>query len=121
VRVEIIGVYPVEDAPEPCHLVELWVAGAGHCDLDRVMQETPGQPRSNWQAPYDEHILSPDGRSGHVPDAAGPFEVAGEVRLAFFFHYLTFDRPLLTGDGPLPLPSSTDRPPRLSFLHYQPP
>jgi hypothetical protein len=56
-QVKIIGVHPIE-ADEPVYLIELLVEGdAGTFDIGEVTQEVPGQPKSNWQATYDERVL----------------------------------------------------------------
>ncbi|HEU5065802.1 MAG TPA: hypothetical protein VFT86_07925 [Gaiellaceae bacterium] len=52
--VEIIGVYPVRDAPEPCYLVEVDVRDSPGFNAGELTQEAPGKPRESWQAPYDE-------------------------------------------------------------------
>ena len=100
----IVGVHPV-DAPEPCHLVEaqLDVPDPDYAWGD-VTQEEPGQPRSNWQVPYDERPLD---------DAAG--------RWAFFFHYVDFRRPLLTPDGPVALPEPSPVREHLKHIQYEEP
>jgi hypothetical protein len=121
-RIEIVGVYPLE-APEPCHLVEVLIRDhADPLDVGTFTQELPGEPRSNWQVPWDERALSADGTS----DLAGRFPRRIEsdgapLRLAFFFHYLDIDRPLLTPAGDLPLPPGRPRPDRLAFMTYDGP
>jgi hypothetical protein len=78
---KIIGVHPVE-ADEPVYLLELLVEGdVEDFDIGEVTQEVTGQPKANWQAPYDERLLD---------------DVEGKARYAFFFHYLDLDKPLLT-------------------------
>ncbi len=60
-RIEVIGVYPVR-ADEPCHLVELWVRELkGELPVADFTQEVEGQPRDNWQVPYDERVLNEAG------------------------------------------------------------
>lgn len=124
-RVEVIGVYPV-NAPEPCHLIELWVRGSEMpIEMGAFTQEEPGEPCGNWQVPYDEKIMDAAG-SGVVAD---PWEIGdeesevwkGDVRLAFFFHYLRIDAPLRTPFGSVPLPVPTQMPARLQFMKYGPP
>ena len=114
-RVDVIGLYPVE-TPEPCHLVELLIAGGKPADvMASITQEAPGQSRDNWQVPYDEHYLSADGASPEEP------ALASETRVAFFFHYLDLRRPLLSAAGSLQLPAPSSRPTRLEFIRYEPP
>lgn len=78
-RARVIGIHPVA-ADEPVHLVELEVEGStDDFDFGDVTQEVLGQPRSNWQAAYDERAI-------------------GENRFAF----LDTAKPLLSPAGPLP-------------------
>jgi len=120
-KVEIVGIYPVE-ADEPCYLVECIVQGPKASRLiGSFTQELSGQPRANWQVPYDEHFLDSEGTSALNP--AGPAHPPTEstARVAFFFHHLDLKRPLLTPAGVLNLPPPTPRPARLRFLSYEPP
>ena len=121
-RIEVIGVYPVRIA-EPCHLIELWVRElAGVLRIIDFTQELEGQPRENWQVPYDEPVLNESGtmqagdRFPQRVEAEG-----GDVRLAFFFHYLDLAKPLLTRAGPLVLPGASAMPSRLRFFTYESP
>jgi hypothetical protein len=120
--IEIIGVYPI-DAQEPCHLVELWVRrSTARVDLGLFTQEDSTQPQSNWQVPYDEKILDASG-SAVIKDAwqDGGDAWKGDVRLAFFFHYLRSESPLLTPFGEVVLPTPTPLPARLRSIKYDPP
>ena len=104
-KLSVVGVHRVPEAAEPCHLIELLIeAGSESLDIDSITQEVPGQDRADWQAPYDERVLAPDGS-----------------RVAFFFHYLEPNRPLLTQAGPIPLPGETPIPERLRFMKYEEP
>jgi hypothetical protein len=114
-RVDVIGVHPVA-ASEPCHLVEVLITGGKPADIvASITQETPDQPRDNWQVPYDEHYLTADGTK---PEESAP---SPEARVAFFFHYLDLRRPLLSAAGSLQLPAPSSRPARLDFIRYEPP
>lgn len=71
--VEVLGVHRV-DAPEPCHLVEVLIRDStGPVDLAHFTQDASPLPRSEWQVPYDEHLVSETGagslwrwrRTGH--------------------------------------------------------
>ena|SRR6266496_732355 len=121
-RIELLGVYPVE-ALEPCHLVELLIQGhVGRVDLSDFTQEMPKQPQSNWQVPWDERVLNADGsqaRSGRYPREV--FADGTPLRLVFFFHFLDFSRPLMTPAGEVILRSPEERPQRLAFLKYESP
>ena len=120
VRVEPIGVYPVE-APEPCHLIELWLRGGGEVGPGAFTQEAPGRDRSDWQVAYDEWALNAEGTAGTLAPFPDPIRSEGDLRLAFFFHYLDGSRPLLSAWAPVALPPPSTRPERLAFVRYEPP
>jgi hypothetical protein len=105
-QAKIIGVHPIE-ADEPVHLVEILVEGdVDNFDIGEVTQEVPGQPKSNWQAPYDERVLE---------------ELKQKRRYAFFFHYLDVEKPLLTAAGSLSVPKVTKAPEHLKDIEYESP
>jgi hypothetical protein len=119
--IEIVGVYPIE-AREPVHLIEIQVKNSkGVFDVGKFTQEVPNTPKSNWQVPYDEKILDPTGEK-IVADgflATGKRELwTGNVRMAFFFHYLDLSQPLKTPFGDIALPHETEKPRRLSAIKY---
>jgi hypothetical protein len=119
-RLTIIGVHPVAEAAEPCHLLEIRI---DHCsesfDLGDITQELTGQPRTNWQVPYDEHLLDEGGNDGRP--CVGEKLVGSSARVAFFFHDLDPRLPLLTPAGPVALPEETPLPTRLRFMRYERP
>lgn len=101
-QAKVIGVHPIP-AEEPVHLIELKIEGdPDDFDLDQVTQEVPGIPKSDWQVPYDERKT-------------------GENRIAFFFHFLDFEKPLLSPVGPLLLPLETPVPNHLQEIEYEQP
>ena len=105
-KATIIGVHPVE-ADEPVHLIELLVEGdTDDFDIGDVTQEVAGQPKANWQAPFDERVVE---------------ESEGKIRYAFFFHYLDFKRPLITPAGSILLPKPTEKPAHLKDIEYESP
>lgn len=116
--VEIIGVYPVPDAPEPCYFVEVDVRDSPGFNVGEFTQEAPGKPRESWQAPYDEHLLNAEGDEV-VPTRwpIAPEMLTGNVRLVFFMHYL----PLRTPFGEIPLPEPNEQPERLAIIEYEEP
>jgi hypothetical protein len=77
-----------------------------HSISARSLQEVAGQPKSNWQVPYDERMLE---------------ESDGRIRYAFFFHYLDLKKPLVTPAGSLPLPMPTHQPAHLKGINYESP
>ena len=106
-QVQVIGVHPVRTAPEPCHLVEMAFRDYT-CDWEwvDVTQEQKGRHKNNWQVAYDGRLLE------QTEDAS---------RVAFFFHYLDFAKPLLTPVGSAELPEPTDVPPHLAHIKYEEP
>jgi hypothetical protein len=123
-QIEIIGVYPIE-ADEPVHLIELRVRGAGRVfDIGEFTQEDSERPRDNWQVPYDEQILSASGDevlADGYRASKRPELWRGDMRLAFFFHYLDFEQPLRTPFGEVSLPTETELPQRLAMIEYEQP
>src|SRR5262249_41793362 len=107
----------------PCHLIEVWVRGLdGELSVAEFTQKVERQPRENWQVPYDERVLNEDGTAQAGEQFPQSIEADGEdLRMAFFFHYLDFSKPILTPAGGLQLPAETKRPSRLKFLKYEPP
>lgn len=89
--VDVVGVHAV-DAPEPCHLVELFVRSSeGRFDLSQFTQRDDIRPPSDWQVPYAETLLDPSGSRVEWDSWDGPVDEAlwrGELRMVFFFHYL---------------------------------
>jgi hypothetical protein len=119
---QIYGVYEVPEAEEPCYLVELEVISGGWRIAD-ITQEEPGQPRENWQSPWDLYVLTD---AGEVYLHESKLPIPGEVpddktRCAFFFHYLDPSRPLETPWGQLALPEPSPRPSRLDGIEYEQP
>jgi hypothetical protein len=119
IKVTVLGIHPIDEAPDPCHLVEIQLDGdpGERLDLRAVTQEAE-PPGTSWQTPSGEHRLDPTGSSGRPLDDDDAAALAPPARAAFFFHYLRLDRPLLTPAGPLQLPAPTPRPARLRWLRY---
>jgi hypothetical protein len=124
VKVEVLGVYPV-DAPEPCHLIEVQIRGAQNSiDLGQFTQDIPGKLPSNRQVPWMEQILSPEGDRVIADSSAvwrNPDLLRGDIRIVFFFHYLNRDWPLSTPFGEFRIPADSKLPERLSTLKYETP
>jgi len=86
-----MGVYPVPEAPEPVHLIEVVVRDSPGFDPAEFVQPDPDQPDENWQTAYDERALNASGdrpitESFELSDRPDLF--AGDVRFVFFMHYL---------------------------------
>jgi len=119
-RVEVIGVYPVESAEQPCHLVELRVADHhGPFDVGTVLQPRADENSALEQAPYLEHVLDESGTSGAQP--SDDINVSEHARIAFFMHYLEENWRLRFAEGVVELPKPTPLPERLHFIEYYPP
>jgi hypothetical protein len=126
--VEVIGVYPVPETPEPVHLVEIVVRNSPGFDPGDFVQPDPDRPESNWQTAYDERVLDDSGNSvitesfELMGDRPGrPELLQGDVRLVLFMHYLDPARPLRTPFGDGELPNASDRPNRLASIEYEQP
>src|SRR5829696_3697374 len=123
-KVDVIGIYPVK-APEPCHLVEIFVRGAREpFKVDAFTQEVANQPPSNWQVPWMEQILSSDGTKIIADDQEAwrrPELFKGDVRFVFFLHHVNVNQPLITPFGKVALPKESQLPARLSIIHYEEP
>jgi hypothetical protein len=121
---EVLGLYPVE-AAERCFLLEVLVSGSdGPFDLGGITQADASTPSTNWQVPYAEKLLAPEGDSVLLDLWEGdsdPEIWVGDVRLAFFMHYLDVASPLATPFGEATLPAPTPRPPRLQAIEYETP
>ncbi len=120
--VEVIGVYPVPEAPEPIHLIEIVVRDSSGFDPAEFVQPDPTQPEENWQVAYDERALDASGNSAITESfelSRRPELLEGDVRLVFFMHYLDPVRPISTPFGDVELPSPTDRPDRLPSIEYE--
>jgi hypothetical protein len=89
-------------------LVEISIDGGAvdAFDVGEVTQEMPDRPRMDWQAPYDEHVIS---------------ETDGKARVVFFFHYLDLNKPLLAPGGELALPAPKKLPAHLRNIMYEAP
>jgi hypothetical protein len=121
-KISAIGIYPVKEAFEPCHLVEILIEDfQGELNLIGFTQKVDKLPEDNWQSPWDEYLLSNNGLSGQVSPFPSLLKINGSQRLAFFFHYLDCSLPFITPLGPISLPKAGPRPTRLAFIKYEAP
>lgn len=105
-RIDIVGNYRIGN--EPWRLIELCAFDLqAPLDFDSFALPIPDQPRSNWQAPWNERILSQDKNSR-------------EVRACFFL-FVASNGPLLTPAGPIALPPASERPAHLDFVQFEEP
>ena len=86
-------------------------------------QELPGKPEASRQVPFADVFLNGDGNEiiGDVMlDGHKKHFWIGDVRIAFFFHYLDLSKDLKTPFGFVKLPEVTKRPKRLKIMKYEP-
>src|SRR3954454_18394945 len=88
--VEVIGVYTMPEAPEPCHLIEIVVRDSSGFDVAKFVQPDPTQSEENWQVAYmtSAHLTRP--ATAPLPRSSSchiePELLEGDVRLVFFMH-----------------------------------
>ena len=110
---ELIGVYEVAGEPD-VFLVELVVdRRPSEVDVGAFGQEEPGRPREEWQVPWMEHYLNREGTELIAEVFDLPADDVAPTRLAFFLHFVAFERPLITPFGEVELPESGPMPGRL--------
>jgi len=93
-------------------------------NVSDITQAQEGEPRSNWQVPWDEKVLDDPGERvvANSWDLPSPGEIPdGKTRLVFFFHHLDPSSPLTTPWGEITLPDPTPRPGRLAIIDYEEP
>jgi hypothetical protein len=118
-RLEVIGVYPVKESEQPCYLIELRVSHHhGPLDIGSFYQP-PRKKNGNEQVAYGEYVLNSAGTAG--TESFEDIDVDGDVRLAFFVHFLQDNWRLATPTGIVQLPIATPKPDRLSFIEYHEP
>lgn len=118
----LIGTYQVNGQPN-VHLVEATV-NTKHSDIDigKFTQEQDGVDRPDWQSPWDEKYLNEDGTAiiGNWMDS--PKGENEKTRLAFFLHYVDFQKPLITPFHQIAFGQPEKMPERLSsMIEYEQP
>jgi hypothetical protein len=109
---ELKGIYTVDDSPD-VHLVEIMFdQSPDNVDVGQITQELDGQPRGNWQSPWDEKYLSDNGEEV-IGDYFDIPKGSAKTRLLFFFHNIDFSKPLLTQYEKVNLTKPTPLPERL--------
>jgi hypothetical protein len=91
VREHFAGLYLIEIEAQPPD---------SHVDWNSITQPVAGVPSANWQVPWDERRI-------------------GSGRWAFFMHFVQFDQPLQTSNGPVRLPAPTPIPAHLRNIIYE--
>jgi len=120
--VEVIGVHPVRGVPS-CFLIEAVIEGPSDVpDFGQFTQPMADRPRSEWQVAYDERLLDDMGERV-VSDVflRRPATWPEQARVAFYFHSLDVQRPLVIPYGGVTLPPPGDAQERLAFLRYEAP
>lgn len=109
---EFIGIYIVEDNSD-VHLLEIQFNDTPeNIDVGQITQVLEGQPRENWQSPWDEKYLDDKGEK-IIGDYFDIPKDKLKTRLLFFFHDLDFSKPILTQHGQLNLIKPTLLPARI--------
>jgi hypothetical protein len=91
----VIGVYKVDNESD-VNLIEMVINdNPTNVDIVEITQEIDGAHRMEWQSPWDEKYLNENGDKiiGDYLDIPSDGNL---TRLVFFFHYLDFEKPLLT-------------------------
>jgi hypothetical protein len=121
--IEIVGVHKVY-THDPCYLIEIIIhSSRKKIDMIDFTQEIPGVPESNWQVPYDDMFLNSEGTAvigDVIIDGRNEELWIGDVRIAFFFHYLDETEHLRTPFGDVKLPEVTKKPKRLRCMKHSP-
>lgn len=114
--IRLIGVYPVAEE-ENTYLIELWISvPPRQVNLSQFYQQDPQQKETNWQVPYDESYLNPEGTEV-LGDFFNRNMIPGEEsRLAFFIYTENRNLSLNTPWGEISLAETKPMPKRLQIL-----
>lgn len=116
----LLGVYPVPEE-EAVYLIELWIAAPPRqVDLSQFYQRNPRLKRSDWQVPYDEHYLDPEGTTVLGDFLSRDMVPGDETRLAFFLYTEDRSLPLTTPWGKVSLTETAAMPGRLRCIAFAP-
>lgn len=114
--VEIIGAYYVDEQPD-ASLLELIVHKPFHeITITGFTQEIEGQHFDDWQVPFNEKYLDPQGENIKGDDLVTPTELSRSCRLTLFIYFLDYDKPLITPFGEINLPAKTAAPERITRI-----
>ena len=121
-EVDLIGIYTV-DGVENVHLIELGIAtNHKNIDIREFTQEQNGVDRLDWQSPWDEKFLDDSGIKIIGDWMNSPTNNSDYTRLAFFLHFVDFEKPLSTQFGEVTLKTEEEMPKRLSdIIQYEEP
>ncbi len=115
------GIYTVDENPE-VHVIELtFDHPPDEIDVGQITQEILGRDKSNWQSPWDEKYLDENGEKV-IGDYCEVPQDQAKTRLVFYFHFVDFDKPLMTQHGQVSLTMPTSLPSRLiGLIQYDKP
>ena len=116
----IIGVYSIPETDD-VKLIEIVIdRSPSSVEVDKFTQLDKSIPKSSWQTAYDEHYLNENGTEVIGRFGEFPTDILF-TRLAFFLHFVDFDKPLLSQFGELWLPLESPIPDRLKkIIKYEP-
>ncbi|WP_289056196.1 hypothetical protein [Carboxylicivirga marina] len=117
---ELVGIYTIPNHND-VKLIEI-VIDEHIADFDpgQITQEQKGQDKLNWQTAYDEKYLNEEGNEIIGDDFDKPNGLT-RFRVVFFFHYLDFNKSLISQYGLIKLKQEIDLPDRLSkIIEYEP-
>ena len=115
-EIDLIGVYKV-DGQKDVYLIELGIkANHEKVDIGEFTQQQDGTDRMDWQTPWDEKFLNEDGTKITGDWMDSPTDTSDFTRLAFFLHFMDFQKPLLTQYGEMDLSNPEQMPKRLSSI-----
>lgn len=108
--INLVGVYSI-DQLQDVHLLEFEInANYKEINISEFTQKEEGTDRLNWQTPWDEKYLNTSGTEITGDWLNLPNDSSPKTRIAFFFLYLDFTKPLESPFGevalkqPIPLP-----------------
>lgn len=120
--IDLIGVYEVEGHPE-VHLIEMIIKSShDEIDIGEFTQKQDEIDRLSWQSPWDEKYLDETGFKVIGDWMNPPNESVNTTRIAFSFHFLVFEKPMITPFGNVFFEEPKDMPDRLSnIITYESP
>ncbi len=121
-KIELIGIYEVS-GQQNVHLIELGIKlNHEQVDIGQFTQVEDGIDRIDWQTPWDEKFLNEEGTEVTGDWLDSPKDTSDFTRLAFFFHFIDFEKPLITQDGEMELRAPEKIPERISsIIEYEKP
>jgi hypothetical protein len=106
----------IRDQLESVVLLEVLVKDRNEkFDVGHFTQVQVGVDRGNWQAPWAEAFLTPDG-DALIGEQWGDAPETGTFRCTFYLHFFQPGVPLTTSYGEIPCTPATEMPSRLEKL-----